>query len=355
MLEIDGSRYSGSGTLLRYAVALATLVKRPLRMIRIRARRPKPGLRAQHMQAITACAALSGSRVEGAEIGSQEIIYAPGDEARFGEFHFDIGTAGSACMAAFTLIPAALFAGGPSRISIVGGLFQDFAPCFFHMQRVLLPLVERMGVDVRLDMVRPGYVPKGNGELVVNVSPAPTPLKPLRLGEQGKVQRIRGISLASHLSDQEVARRMADRCESLLKRKGYSVDLEIVEDSTAIQRGAALTLWASTSSGCVIGSDRAGKIGRKSEAIADYVARSLQEDLESGATVDRHVADQLILFAALADGTTQYRIPAVTDHVESNLWLVKTILGAASELEGNLLTIHGIGYSRAAAEVYTGR
>jgi RNA 3'-terminal phosphate cyclase (ATP) len=344
MIEIDGSKHSGSGTLLRYSVALATLTRQPLHITRIRAKRPKPGLRAQHLQAVTACATLSRGRVEGAEVGSQEIFYHPGDRVHSGDFHFDIGTAGSACMAAFSLIPPALFADGPCRFTIVGGLFQDFAPPFFHMQKVLLPLLQLMGADVTLEMVKPGYVPEGKGKLVMTVNPLDYPLKPIYMVEQGVVQSIEGISLASHLGEQRVADRMADRCGDLLKRRGFAPTIQVMEDATAAQRGAALTLWATTSTGCLIGADQAGKIGRKSESIAGFVAKTLLEDLDSGATVDRHLADQLILFGALADGTSQYKIPTVTDHVESNLWLVETILGARTQLQGSLLTVAGIGY-----------
>ena len=185
MREIDGSILSGSGTLLRYAVALATLTGEPLHMTRIRAKRPKPGLRAQHLIALTSCCAISGGEVEGAEVGSQEIVYRPGETIEGGDFDFDIGTAGSATMAGFTLIPSCLFAHQTSRLTITGGLFQDFAPSFFHMQKVLLPLLQRMGADVTPDMLRPGYVPKGGGTLRVVVSPIRSPLKPLRMAEQG--------------------------------------------------------------------------------------------------------------------------------------------------------------------------
>ena len=115
MIEIDGSMHSGSGTLLRYAVALATLRREALHMTRIRAKRPKPGLRAQHLNAVTSCCAISGGQVDGAEVGSQEIVYRPGDDLKGGDFEFDIGTAGSATMAAFTLIPPCLFARKTSR------------------------------------------------------------------------------------------------------------------------------------------------------------------------------------------------------------------------------------------------
>jgi RNA 3'-terminal phosphate cyclase (ATP) len=70
---------------------------------------------------------------------------------------------------------------------------------------------------------------------------------------------------------------------------------------------------------------------------------SLREDLAAGATADRHLADQLILFAALAAGETRYRIPMLTDHVESNLWLVETMLGVRTAREGNVIAVGGIG------------
>jgi RNA 3'-terminal phosphate cyclase (ATP) len=344
MIEIDGSMYSGSGTILRYGVALATLKGEPLHIVRIRHKRPKPGLRRQHLQAVQASCAISRGKVEGADVGSQEIHFTPGPTVEGGEFHFDIGSAGSACMAAFTLIPPCLFAKGPSKITIVGGLFQDFAPSFFHMQKVLLPLLRRMGADVDLQMLRPGYVPEGQGRLVATVNPAKSPLKPLNMINRGAVQSINGIALASHLTEQMVSRRMAQRASDLLRERGFHAKIREMHDTSAVQRGAALIIWADTDTGCILGADQAGKQGRGSESIADFVVRSLIEDLNSGATTDRHLADQLIIFAALADGTTEYTIPMPTDHVESNLWLVSKILGVKTEREGSVLRIRGTAF-----------
>jgi RNA 3'-terminal phosphate cyclase (ATP) len=342
MIEIDGSSQSGSGTLLRYSVALATLSGETLHLSRIRAKRPKPGLRAQHLAAVRACARLSGAEVEGDEVGSQEILYRPGRTISGGDFRFDIGTAGSAVMAAFALIPPALAADGPSRITITGGLFQDFAPTFFHMQQVLVPMLRMMGADVNVRMVRPGYVPDGQGMLVLEVKPVPG-LVPLHLSERGKVISVKGIALSSHLREQQVGQRMAGRCRELLKKRGYRAMIDIVDDTTAVQRGAGLTLWAETERGCRIGADRAGRQGRRSEAIADFTAKSLLEDLGSGASTDRHTADQLILFAALAEGATEYVIPRVTDHVEANLWLVEKVLGIRASLRNHTVRIQGKG------------
>jgi len=347
MLHIDGSLHSGSGTVLRHAVALATLLGEPLHMTRIRAKREKPGLRPQHLQAVRSCASLSGGEVHGAEVGSMEIRYRPGNALKSGDFQWDIGTAGSAAMLAFPLIPLALFSPGASNFTLTGGLFQDFAPSPFHMENVLLPLLHRMGAEVRIHILHPGYLPLGQGKLRVAVSPLKEPLRPLRMLTQGAVREIKGISLASHLEDEQVAKRMADRCEKILVPRGYRPRMEMIDDQTAPQKGAALALWAETETGCIIGADQAGAPGRRSEAIARFVVASLVEDLATQATTDRHLADQLILFAALAKGTTQYRIPRMSEHIQSNLWLVDNILGVKSDLKGNLLTIHGIGFQKA--------
>lgn len=345
MIEIDGAMHSGSGTLVRVAVALATLLGEPLHMTRIRARRDKPGLRPQHLQAVRACCALSGGRVEGDVVGSPEIVYTPAHPPRGGSYDWDIGTAGSAAMLAFCLLPAALFATGFCCFRLTGGLFQDHAPTAFHMQQVLLPHIRSMGGAADLEMIRPGYVPKGQGQLLLKVEPRRGPLAPLSRPDPGRVRAVHGIALASHLAREQVAWRMAEQSRLLLARRGIEPHVDCMDDSSAAQKGAALLLWARTETGALLGADQAGKRGRRSESIAQFVVDTLFEDLATGATVDRYVADQLIVFAALADGETLLRIPGRTDHVASNLWLVDRMLGAKSTIEEGILTVRGVGFT----------
>jgi len=342
--SIDGSRYSGSGTVLRYAAVLSTLIGEPIHMYHIRAKRDKPGLRPQHLQVLRACRTLSSGTLEGDDVGSTEIRYTPGQTLRGGQYDLDIGTAGSATMAALSLIPLASFAVKPCLIHITGGLFQDNAPTAFHMRETLCPLLRRMGIGVQLDMVRPGYVPKGQGRIALRIEPAAAPLTPLQLLERGAITHVGGISLASHLDESRVSERMAEESTRLLRQHGYEARIEIMHDDTAVQKGAALFIRAATASGCLIGADCTGRPGRRSEEIARRAVRSLVEDIDSGATTDRHLADQLILFGGLARGRTSYRIPGVSEHVESNLWLVREMLGAETRIVGNLLTIDGIGF-----------
>jgi len=103
--------------------------------------------------------------------------------------------------------------------------------------------------------------------------------------------------------------------------------------------------YAETSSGCIIGADRAGEPRRTSEDIGRYAAGNLTEDLTTGATVDRYLADQLIIYAALAERVSEYRIQRLTGHVETDLWLVETIGGAKTEVNENLVKIQRASFS----------
>ena len=347
MIQIDGGQKSGSGTIVRFAAGLATLLGEPLHLTNIRAKRPKPGLRPQHLKALQALKQICHGSLDGAEIGSGEIWFEPGGGVEGGHYEWDIGTAGSTTLLAMTLLPAARFSRGAISFKLSGGLFQDFAPSAYHMQYVLFPMLKGMGITAELKVIRPGYVPRGGGIIEVGVEPVGGKLKPINLPTQGKVTRIQGIALSSHLKERRVSQRMVEKCSEVLKSQGYQANIELVYDTSALQRGAVLALYAETSSGCIIGADRAGEPRRTSEEIGRSVAASLLEDLSTGATVDRYLADQLIFCAALADGVSQYSIPRLTEHVETNLWLVETILGARTEVDKNLVKIQGIGYSPA--------
>ncbi len=343
MRTIDGGAKSGSGTIVRYSIALASLLGQEIKIENIRARRDKPGLRAQHLKVIQACQEMCHAVVENAMLGSKEIIYAPRERFKGGEYSWDIGTAGSTTMMAQTLLPLACFAEKPSKFRLEGGLFQDFAPSAYHMRFVLLPLLKQMGIQAELKIVRPGYVPRGAGIIEIEVEPTKK-IKPLKLTEQGDILGIKGLALSSHLGEKRVSHRMAKECGKVLSSYGYKAEIQEICDEGSLQEGAALAIYAETSLGNRIGSDRAGRPGRSSESIGRYVAQNLIEDIKTGAAVDRYIADQLIIYAGLAGGTTRYSIPRTTEHVETNLWLIEEFLGAKTKVQDNFIEIQGIGF-----------
>src|SRR5207249_2399268 len=195
-----------------------------------------------------------------------------------------------------------------------------------------------------LRILRPGYVPTGGGSLTLTVQPVRDMLRPLSLQERGGTLRYWGLALASHLQQRQVSQRMATACQEVLHRRGLHAEFRLLDDTTASQAGAALALFAEGAN-ALLGADQAGAPRRRAEAIGRFVAQALLDDVASDATVDRHLADQLIIFAALAAGTSVFRLPQVTDHVPTNLWLVETILGARAHLESQQLCIQGIGYT----------
>jgi len=341
VITIDGSQYSGSGTIVRQSVAFAALTGQPIRVINARVKRPHPGLRPQHLRVIEAIREVANGTVEGAAPGSQEFIFRPGALAVKPEYDWNIGSAGSTMMLALAILPVLAFGTDVTRVVVRGGMFQDFAPSFYHVQHVVLPLLRRMGVAAEISMGRPGYVPQGDGVLHLTVTPAWHGLRPVVLDRSGAVIRIWGRALASHLEERCVGERMAAAARRVLEQAGYVPEIEVISDTSAAQPGAALALFADLASDARLGADQAGARGRTSEAIGRTVARQLLRDLGTGATADRHTADQLIPFAALADGESRVRIPEVTEHVATNAWLAELFLGARVTIREGLLTILG--------------
>jgi RNA 3'-terminal phosphate cyclase len=145
LLEIDGAAYSGSGMIVRQAVAYAAVTGNPVQLRHVRAHRPRPGLRRQHLCAVEAVCTLVGGTLEGASLGSREFTFCPAGEVPRGRYAFDVGTAGSATALSLALLPVLATAPEPVCVELTGGLFQDRAPSAFHLQHVLAPLLDRMG------------------------------------------------------------------------------------------------------------------------------------------------------------------------------------------------------------------
>jgi RNA 3'-terminal phosphate cyclase (ATP) len=344
MLTIDGSRYSGSGTIVRQAVAFSALTGRAIRMVNARVKRDKPGLRLQHIRVVQAIAELVNGHAEGLTQGSQEFLFRPGPLKAGHHYHWDIGSSGSTTMLGLGVLPVLAFAGSPVTVELRGGLFQDFAPSVFHLQHVLLPLVEAMGCHAEVEIERPGYVPRGQGILHLRVNPVPETFRATVREKAGLVTRIWGVALSSHLEKRRVSQRMADAAQELLVKAGYRADIEVRDDTGSVQPGAALALFAEHEGAVRLGADQAGALRRSAESIGKHVARQLLEEVQSGATVDRFAADQVIPFAALADGESRFIIPSTTDHVMTSAWLADLFLGAQVKIQGQQLVVNGAGF-----------
>jgi RNA 3'-terminal phosphate cyclase (ATP) len=344
MIEADGALFSGSGAIVRQSVAYSALTGEPVHIINARQRRRKPGLRRQHVCAVNAIGELVSAEIDGCLEGSRELTFRPAARQMRDSYRWDIGSAGSTTMLALAVLPVLAFSARKASVELIGGVFQDFAPSFFHLKHAVLPLLRSMGIQADLEMRQPGYVPTGGGVLTLTVAPTSACPQPIVQLEQRRVERVWGIALASKLKERAVAERMAASATEELLAAGYRPTFDVVNEEAAAQRGAALALFADCNDGVRLGADRAGALRRSAEAIGRYAARHLLEDLRTGATLDRHAADQVIPFAAMADGVSRFRIPSRTGHVDSGAWLARLFLGADVTVDDDVMSIRGVGY-----------
>jgi len=333
MIEIDGSQKSGSGTLLRLSVALAAITNQPLHINNIRQNRPQSGLKHQHLEAVLTAAKLCNAKVQGATLGSRELWFTP-HRITGGNIEAEIQTAGSIPMLLLATMPICLFADQPVHLHVAkGGTDTIHAPTINYLRFVLLPALKKMGVDADITVQKYGYYPKGMGEATIIVKPNQT-LKPIRLEKFGKVKSVKGFSVCTFLADRQVAERQRKAAEDCLAEKAYNAAIEIVNDqSNHYQKGSSIVLWAETDTGVLIGADAIGELRKMSEEVGKEAAEKLLTELSVEPTVDIYLADMLIPYVALTQGKSSFFVRTISEHVESNIWLMEKMLNVKFHIE----------------------
>lgn len=315
-IELDGA--IGGGQILRSALSLSMLTGKPFRIHNIRAKRSRPGLLRQHLTAVTAAAQISSADAEGAQIGSQSLSFAPG-AIRGGDYEFAIGTAGSCSLVVQTLLPALLHADQPSRVRISGGTHNPLAPPFEFLERAWLPLLKRMGAQVEIELLRHGFAPAGGGALVMQVTPSA--LRPLHLETPGPIHSQQATALVAdvpgHVAERELARvgKRLKWPEQALK--GIWLDKQIGPGNVLLLEiacGEVTELFSSI-----------GQSGVRAERVADQAVDQARQWLHSGAAVDEHLADQLLLPLAMAGGGS-FSTTHMSEHLSSNIQVIRQFL-----------------------------
>jgi RNA 3'-phosphate cyclase len=326
LFEIDGSQKSGSGTILRLAVALAAATRESLHIYNIRQNRPQRGLKPQHLEAVLTAAKLCNAEVKGATLGSKELWFKP-RKVNGGNFEAEIRTAGAIPVLLTAVLPICALAKEPVRLHVMkGGTDVSHSPTINYLKNVFLPTLRQMGLEAVIRVHKYGYYPKGMGEVTMTVKPLES-LQPIRLNEFGRLKSVKGISVCTFLADRKVAERQANAAHRYLSEKGYTAQIQVVNDeSNPFQKGSSITLWAETDTGAIIGADAIGELKKTSETVGRAAAEKLITELSVMPTVDVHMADMLIPYMALAEDTSSLLTREVSDHAETNVWLAKKML-----------------------------
>jgi len=335
MIEIDGSHGEGGGQVLRTAIALSAVLHEPVHVTGIRASRPNPGLAAQHVAAIEAVAELCDAEVDGLHAGSKEVAFKPGTLTG-GDFEFDIGTAGSTALVLQACILPATMSKAPVRLTLKGGTDTRWSPPMDFVKLVHLPLVSRMGVSCEIELVRRGFYPEGGGEIVARIDPCHA-LAGIDLGHRGELVGVSGVAFAQNLPDHVISRMKHAALKSLVSHRNVKIDSDLRSGRST---GAGIVLAAEYDH-TVLGESALGQRGVKAETLGEDCAADLIETMNSGATVDGHTLDQLVPYAAVAEGSSVMTTDGMTEHAETNMWVVERFLGERfrTQRAGNLVEV----------------
>ncbi|UCG95879.1 MAG: RNA 3'-terminal phosphate cyclase [archaeon] len=331
MIDVDGSYLEGGGQILRTSLALSAVTGNPCRIFNIRKGRPKPGLKPQHQKAVETVARICNAQVKGNRIGSVKVEFIPGSITG-GKFDVDIGTAGSITLLLHALIPPLLHANQDSEINLTGGTNVLWSPTTDFFRHVFCSFIDRMGVNIRMDVRKHGFYPRGGGKVRLRIQPN-TKLKTLSLTRRGRMERIDIWSISSKdLKEKRVAERQLEAFREVLRVKGHEhlVYVDALSTGTSVHAHAHY-------SNTKLGADFLGERGKPAEKIGRECALLLKGQMDSGACLDKWMADQILPYMALAGGDRIY-VAEVTDHCRSNMWVIEKFLPVKFTTEENIIS-----------------
>jgi len=344
LIIIDGSYGEGGGQVLRTSLSLSALLGEAVRIENIRAKRPKPGLQAQHLTGVLATAQICNAELKGAELGSQTLTFAPQSLPQAGDYVFDVaearkgGSAGSTSLVFQTLLLPLAFAEGDSRLTLRGGTHVAWSPPFHYLQHVYLPTLALMGIEATVEINQWGWYPIGGGEIRARIKgqaeviPSISyPLAAINLTERGELKRLWGISALSNLPA-HISQRQKRQAERLLRERGFTPEIEIV-DAPSPGQGTVVFLVAEFEK-VVAGFTSYGARGKRAEKVAEEACREFIQYYDSGQALDKHLADQLILPMSLAASQSGFTTCEVTQHLRTNVGVVEQLMGVKAEIEG---------------------
>jgi RNA 3'-terminal phosphate cyclase (ATP) len=339
MITIDGSQGEGGGQIVRSSLALSLVSGQPVTVVDIRARRSRPGLMRQHLTAVRAAAEISHAQVRGAEIGSRQLVFLPG-EVRAGSYHFRIDSAGSTTLVLQTVLPALMLVDGESTVVLEGGTHNPWAPPFDFLDRVYLPLLARMGPRIETRFERHGFYPAGGGRFSVTVHPV-RELGRLELTERGEIRSCRVRALVANLP-----RHIAEReCRALAALSGWDrrcFQIEEADDSPGPGNVVMIEVAAQhVGELCTA----FGQKGVRAEQVAGQAWREVDRYLNAGVPVGEHLADQLVLPLGIGawqgSGGGVYRTLPLSQHALTHIDVLQRLLDvrieATADDDGNVI------------------
>jgi len=247
-----------------------------------------------------------------------------------GKYAFSIGTEGATALVLHTVyLPLALRGDKPSEIVITGGTHTTHAPCYHFLETTWCAHLAKMGIRVDVEMVRPGFYPRGGGEIRAVVHPC-SRVNGVKLTECPELTTAGGFSAFAGLPE-SVGRKQARRLSVRLKSESVESHIPVEEWEAASPGSVAAVIFRQvTVPPFFFG---LGERGKPSEIVADDAADEAIAFRDTRAPVDPHSADQLLLPLAFSDDASAYRTSEVTRHLTTNIETVRRFCDRVIEVE----------------------
>jgi RNA 3'-terminal phosphate cyclase (ATP) len=358
LVELDGRTLEGGGQLLRLAVGMSALNNIPVRITNIRGNRSAGGgLKAQHLACVNWLAYASNASVLGAEKGSKTLEFMPGQvgsvspayrfvkdtatSTGFWECRLDIKTAGSTGLALQAILPFILFkppksddgtlSSRPVRLSISGGTNVSGSPSYDYIAQVLLPTLRNIGLPpISCSLDKRGWSHGGSsiGSFTLEIParhslvlPAFTLFPDKTTSSPDPPSRLEATFIAPLAAHQHFRNTCLPTITTYFG-PGFSQANDsfslTCEDSKHDKRFYLIIVATVPSSSTETTAPKTYKLGRDwlydrkvrspeqtAIELADRVSHDLYAEWSSGAYVDEHMRDQLVVFQALAKGESQ--------------------------------------------------
>ncbi|NCB37257.1 MAG: RNA 3'-terminal phosphate cyclase [Erysipelotrichia bacterium] len=323
MIRIDGSMGEGGGQVLRTSLALSACTGKAFSIENIRANRKKPGLMRQHLACVRAVQEICSAEVTGDAVSSQQLSFLPGFVLA-DEYHFAVGSAGSAMLVLQTILPPLLMAGSPSTVVVDGGTHNPMSPPFHYIDEVFLPMVNLIGGRCSTELKHWGFYPAGGGRVVVSIEPFCGDLLRMDLCRSGGLIGASVVAAVSNIP-WEIAE---DEASAIVKAAKFDVlqKKSITVDSNGPGNVAMIRLDFEHGSAMFTGF---GELGVSRHRVASLAAKAANRFFVSQAAVDEHLADQILIPMALAGGGS-FTTTEPSLHTLTNLQVIEQFLPVRS-------------------------
>ncbi|MFX1375371.1 MAG: RNA 3'-terminal phosphate cyclase [Promethearchaeota archaeon] len=330
-LEIDGSFGEGGGAILRLSTGFSYLFNRPIKIKNIRANRPKPGLRTQHLLGLKIISELTKSKLSECKIGTEELTFIPNTNEKIKSYiTTNINTAASIGL---LLQPIQIMSLGLNTMGKIelnlngGGTFGKWAPSLNYLQGVTYKIFKKSGLNIKVEIQKHGFYPKGGAQINCIIDPPKTSLKAINLTELGNISLVQGeIVITKHLkrNRDNIGTRIRKSIQQQIKRNlEVETDIKIlwVESSSP---GVGLSLWSHSDTGAIISTGTIlGEKKISSEDLGKMAADIIIKYIKNNIPVDDYLSDQLVPLMAYVEKPSRIKIQQITNHTKTNLELSK--------------------------------